>query len=183
MLLLFIFLVLLISVSETGCAEGSLSVDSSFFLCEIMCRFIYFLCKSVKGWSYATTPDVVGSIETPFSCFPGCTYLLPVFSYMRKLERERGQIANPLTNYFLLIHWANQEKLSGELFEPATFNGWWKNPLPCCVQLKQTHPGLYGSCVETLVCVPGHPPPPRPSPTCSRQQSKLFLRLCSCSVS
>lgn len=49
MLLLFIFLVLLISVSETGCAEGSLSVDSSFFLCEIMCRFIYFLYKSVKG--------------------------------------------------------------------------------------------------------------------------------------
>lgn len=30
MLLLFIFLVLLISVSETGCAEGSLSVDSFF---------------------------------------------------------------------------------------------------------------------------------------------------------
>lgn len=49
MLLLFIFLVLLISVSETGCVEGSLSVDSSLFLCEIVCRFIYFLCKSVKG--------------------------------------------------------------------------------------------------------------------------------------
>lgn len=48
MLLFFIFLVLLISVSETGCVEGSLSVDSSFFLCEIMCRFIYLFFVPVS---------------------------------------------------------------------------------------------------------------------------------------
>lgn len=45
MLLLFIFLVLLISVSETGCAEGSLSVDSSFF-CVKLCVGLFIFCAS-----------------------------------------------------------------------------------------------------------------------------------------
>lgn len=101
-----VFLVLLVSVSlRLVVRKGSFSVK--VFFCVKLCvgLFFFFKVQVSEGWSYVTTPDTVGSIETPFACLPSCIYLLPVVCSMRKLERR--QIARPLRNYSLLIYWAN----------------------------------------------------------------------------